>query len=714
VAVAAGAALTGTVSSTATSCSGAADATITATPGNGNGPYQYSLDGGSFQASNMFSNVGSGNHAVTMKDVAGCTSAPIQVTVAVGAALTATAATTPTSCSGAINGTITITPTSGTGPFQYSLDGVNFQSSNSFTGLATGSYTVTVKNNSGCVSTVAATVNPGQPLSATAAVSNVLCNGGNTGSVTISISTNGAPPYQYSLDGNTWQSANTFTGLAAGSYSVQFKDNNNCSGTQAFTISQPAPLAITPAEQAALCNGQSNGHILVAATGGTAPYQYSIDGINYQSSNSFNAGAGSYTVYVKDNNNCIKSQSVVVTEPQILTATAAVTNSTCAGNDGTITVSSNGGAGNYQYSLNGTTFQGSNVFHVGPGNYTIIIKDANGCTTTRNASVGLVNNLVVTPVADTVTCEGVSVKLEPNTNATQFTWTPATGLSATNTAQPFATPSVTTQYIVTASLGICSANDSIVVNVLPAPVPDAGADGDICYGQSYQLQGSGGVTYQWSPDTYLNTSFGSSPVVTPTQTIQYALSVTGANGCRSLQPDVVTINVTPPIVVQISRDTVVAYGDVFQLHASSVATDYLWSPGFGLDDVTKANPIVTVTGDITYTVTATTSAGCIGDASVTLKVYKGPEIYVPTAFTPNGDGKNDVFKPFPVGIKSYTYFRVYNRWGQLIFSTADFNRGWDGTIGGKQQPTGTYVWVVEGITKDDKIISKRGSVTLIR
>jgi gliding motility-associated-like protein len=150
------------------------------------------------------------------------------------------------------------------------------------------------------------------------------------------------------------------------------------------------------------------------------------------------------------------------------------------------------------------------------------------------------------------------------------------------------------------------------------------------------------------------------------------------------------------------------------LHASSVATDYLWSPGFGLSDVTSPNPMVTVTSDITYTVIASTPAGCKGEASVTIKVYEGPQIYVPTAFTPNGDGKNDVFKPFPVGISKYNYFRVFNRWGQVIYSTVNFNQGWDGTIGGKMQPTGTYVWMVEGITKENKKITKRGTVVLIR
>ena len=249
---------------------------------------------------------------------------------------------------------------------------------------------------------------------------------------------------------------------------------------------------------------------------------------------------------------------------------------------------------------------------------------------------------------------------------------------------------------------------------MPAPIPNAGPDGNICYGQNFQLQGSGGIEYAWSPATYMNTSLTPEPLVTPEQTIQYSLSVVDANGCRSLQPDIVTVNVTPPIVVKISNDTVVAMGDTLQIFASSVATDYLWSPAFGLDDPNKSAPRVTVTGDITYTVLASTSAGCKGSASVTLKVYDGPEVYVPTAFTPNGDGLNDLFKPFPVGIKNYVYFRVFNRWGQMIFATSDFNRGWDGTINGKTQPSGTYVWIVEGITKDNKKIVKRGTITLVR
>ena len=709
-----GSSLLATAVSTQTTCNGATNGTITVTPTNGAGPYTFKLDSNTPQSSNVFSNVTGGTHAIIVTDGAGCVSASIPVTVATGPALAATVATTPTACSGATNGTITITPTNGSGTFQYSIDGNTFQASNTFSGLATGNYTITYKNNLGCQSTIAATVNPGQPLSATVATSNVFCTGGSTGTATLTISTNSAPPYQFSLNGTTWQASNVFNGLNAGSYSVQFKDNNNCSGSTSFTITQPQVLVANGTVQAVKCKGQSNGSISAMPTGGALPYQYSINGNTYQSANSFAVAAGSYTLSVKDNNGCIQTQSLVVTEPTLLSASATTTAATCEGGaNGSLIVSAAGGTAPYQYAV-GTASNGTGSFQLTGGNYSATVTDANNCTATAAGVVALTNNLTLSLFADQTICEGRNAQLGATTNATQFAWSPAASVNNASVKDPLAGPSTTTQYILTATLGLCSIKDTVTVNVLPAPVADAGVDGDICYGQSFQLQGNGGITYEWSPSTSLSSVSAGSPSVQPDKTTQYSLSVTDANGCRSLQADLVTVHVTPPIVIKVNNDTAVANGDVIQLIASSVATDYVWSPAFGLDNPTKSNPLATVTGDVTYTVVGTTSAGCKGEASVTLKVYEGPEIYVPTAFTPNGDGRNDQFRAFPVGIKTYTYFRVYNRWGEMIFSTLDFGRGWDGTVNGKQQPTGTYVWMVEGITKDNKKISKRGTVTLIR
>src|SRR6185369_13722855 len=209
---------------------------------------------------------------------------------------------------------------------------------------------------------------------------------------------------------------------------------------------------------------------------------------------------------------------------------------------------------------------------------------------------------------------------------------------------------------------------------------------------------------------YLSSATIPNPTVTqPQQTTQYTLQVKDANGCSSLVTDDVMVKITPPFKVVVNpKDSVVAEGDVIQLSAISIGTNYSWTNPSTLSNPNIANPVATMPagsiGNIyTYVVTASTSAGCQGTATVTLKVYKGPDIYVPSAFTPNGDGKNDRFYPFPVGIKKLNYFRVYNRWGQLLFSTSQLSEGWDGEFGGTRQASGTYVWVAQAVTTNDKL-----------
>jgi gliding motility-associated-like protein len=146
--------------------------------------------------------------------------------------------------------------------------------------------------------------------------------------------------------------------------------------------------------------------------------------------------------------------------------------------------------------------------------------------------------------------------------------------------------------------------------------------------------------------------------------------------------------------------------------------NYIWSPPTALSNTNISDPVAVYDGSIDsvrYTVLVSDEMNCLDSASVTVKIFKtNPQIFVPTAFTPNGDGVNDVFRPIGVGIKSIEYFRVFNRWGQLVFSTTVNGQGWDGSIGGKPQSTNTFVWIVKGIDYLDKPFVRKGTVTLIR
>jgi gliding motility-associated-like protein len=161
------------------------------------------------------------------------------------------------------------------------------------------------------------------------------------------------------------------------------------------------------------------------------------------------------------------------------------------------------------------------------------------------------------------------------------------------------------------------------------------------------------------------------------------------------------------------NDTVFAIGQAVQLHASG-GEFYKWTPSSGLSADNIADPVVTLYNDGEFVLTASAVIGCATTDTVRFKVYKGPELYVPSAFSPNNDGRNDQFKFIAVGMKSVDLFQIYNRYGQLIYSSTEIMKGWDGKMNGMNQPSGTYVWLIKGTDVTGAIHFKKGTVTLMR
>ncbi len=471
------------------------------------------------------------------------------------------------------------------------------------------------------------------------------------------------------------------------------------------------------------CRNAASGNIRV--TGGmewNPPVEFSLDGINWQATgNFFNLVAGVYSVKIRDAS-CIDSITVTIAQafPDLLINNAAVTPASCSGNpDGQINVTASGGSNPYTYSIDGVNFQPVNVFNLVAGNYIITLKDINGCLATQPVTVLLDNIVSIDAGKDTSTCEGVPYIIPAVSNANSYAWTPNATLTGANTLTPTASPAVTTMYYVIAATGICTRTDSILINVKPAPVANAGPDTTVCYGKSIQLNGSGGVIYHWSPITYLITSPDiASPTLKATDNITYYLQVTDASGCLSLTTDDVDVKVTPSVKIFAGKDTVAAINQPVQLQVietgNAGVTSYSWSPGTYLNDPGIAKPVATLPHDYRYIVTGKTPEGCEGMDDILIKVYKGPDIYVPSGFTPNNDGLNDVLRAIPVGIRDFKYFRVFNRWGQMIFSTQDPSKGWDGKIKGLEQPTGTFVWIAEAVDYNGNMVTRKGVITIVR
>lgn len=194
---------------------------------------------------------------------------------------------------------------------------------------------------------------------------------------------------------------------------------------------------------------------------------------------------------------------------------------------------------------------------------------------------------------------------------------------------------------------------------------------------------------------------------------QYNISLfaISTEGCSSdTLRDVVNIYGTNAFA---GNDTIAAAGQPVQLHASG-GVSYIWSPTYGLNNTNVSNPVATNDQDMTYYLEAYTPAGCKSFDTINIVIYKGPEIYIPSAFTPNNDGLNDVLHILPIGMKRFDYFRIYNRFGQLIFTSNNKDKGWDGTFKGARQPAGNYVYILSGTDFTGKPLFRKGSVLLIR
>jgi gliding motility-associated-like protein len=295
----------------------------------------------------------------------------------------------------------------------------------------------------------------------------------------------------------------------------------------------------------------------------------------------------------------------------------------------------------------------------------------------------------------------------------------------------------TTSYRTIVKSGVCPADTSSVAKItfINVPFPQATIDPDfssICFGKSTSLNAniSIGTNYTWSNAGTLTNQgngiisslpFVINAVATPKRTTDYVLTVTNA-GCPNSLTETFHVLVTPRIIVFAGNDTSIVSNQPLQLHATtndSTANIFRWTPSTGLNFTNIYNPVAILNSEsgetMMYVVRATNAAGCYGEDNIIVTIFKtGPDIFVPSAFTPNGDGLNEIIFPICVGIKQLNFFRIYNRWGQLVFSTSQIGKGWDGLVSGKLQSTANFVYMAQAVDYLGHVIFKKGNIVLIR
>jgi gliding motility-associated-like protein len=342
----------------------------------------------------------------------------------------------------------------------------------------------------------------------------------------------------------------------------------------------------------------------------------------------------------------------------------------------------------------------------------------NGCINRDSVRVRVVDHVSLQAMADTTICRSDTIQLKVISDGLKYIWTPASQLIDPTVQNPLAVTFGSTNYTVTAMIGGCSANDHIYVTTVPYPLVNAGADSSVCYNSTAYLHGTtDGSSWQWSPPNSLSDPSMLNTIGYPARTTGFVLTAYDTKGCPKPGRDTVIITVLPKMHVSAGRDTAVIIGQPLHLNATG-GESYTWSPATFLSSATSPNPVALFSDPSTgmkYKVVAFTNEGCSDSAFLVIKVFKTlPTVFVPSAFTPNNDGLNDMIRPIAVGIKSIEYFNIYNRWGQLLFSTKINGHGWDGKINGQLQPTGTFVWMVKATDYTGAAYFQKGVVTLIR
>lgn len=304
---------------------------------------------------------------------------------------------------------------------------------------------------------------------------------------------------------------------------------------------------------------------------------------------------------------------------------------------------------------------------------------------------------------------------EPPSNPLNYAWSPGVFLSDSTIKQPLAFINNNIVYhVATEDKYGCMHRDSsgFILSIRDPKIRPT--DTTVCYGEKVLLQASGAQFYNWytSDITTMSCTNCTNPVVHPLQTTVYSVIISDQYNCADTLDATVHINPLPPVTIY-PRDTIVKYGTVLQLTGSG-ASLYSWSPPGVVSDPNITNPTITVLDPEVIVLTGIDNNACRNFDTIRITVDYTDPVFIPSAFSPNGDGKNDVFKVGSMSFQKLVEFRIFNRWGQQVFSTTNANEGWDGTFNGQPQDPGVYNYIIRLAYPNGKVQMYKGSVTLIR
>ncbi|MBI2271497.1 MAG: gliding motility-associated C-terminal domain-containing protein [Bacteroidetes bacterium] len=678
-------------------CNGTASVNVVG----GNAPFSYLWSNGSTSSST--DSLCAGVYSIDIADGVGCQSSfslPVSNT---GAPTASGRVVTDATCFGSCNGSASVSPIGGTLPYTYSWL-PSGQTAATASGLCAGLGFVEVADSNGCILVDSILVgSPSQISIAGVTTDPTSCNV-NDGSIALTVS-GGAGTYTYA-----WSNSGTGTtqiNIGGGTYGVTVTDASGCTQTTVISLNDKFAPVLSDSSVNVSCFGKCDGKAIVRANGGTQPYTYSwSDTPSSVIDTAKTLCAGTYFVQVTDNVGCKISSSVTITEPSVLNLSiSGTTKEKCIGScDGSITAVPSGGLFPYMFSWSSFTGTTSVASPLCKGQYSFTLTDANGCTVQHTDSVQSPAPMVVVKTPVDANCNNTndgSVTISVTGGVGTYTYNWKGPGAFTSGSQNLAGLYAGSYPVTITDANGCQKLDTAAVNATINVIAKAGNDTSFCLGGSIILSGDSslpitGTTYQWLQMPAL-TNIGNDSTVTltpPAGTSNYML--VAINGVCS-DTDTVVVSANPLPVVDAGADKT-----IFSLQSTMIGgaptsiasgASFSWTPGKELTDSTAANPEASPLTTTLYKVVVRDANGCVASDTVRLTVL--PEIVFNNGITPNGDGKNETWiidniQKFPKCV-----VEVYNRWGDLLFSSTGYGTPWDGRYNGKDLPVGTYYYVIK-------------------
>src|SRR5690554_721382 len=703
---------------------------ITASGGTGTLTYEWFPNG---ETTLDISGLTTDSYSLTVIDDNGCSSnsGPHTVNEVGGPAVDDANVTIVNAFCSLDNGSIAGITTTGTGhSYAWSPSGgTTLDVSN----VGAGLHYLTVSDGSGCSTTTGPYLvkdDVGPELDASLMVLHDEICDGNNGGITGITFTNGNPPFTFDWNGAPTPDTDLI-GVVAGTYTLTITDAKGCTDSRgAYTIgSFLNPIVDVSGAVIAdeTCVGNDGSITGITISGGSEPMTYMWNGYNYPTVDLTGAYGNTYSLEVIDSTGCVVNEGPFVVNPSnhifLDDSGVSIKEESCNVVNGRITginVSGGQGALTYLWSPSGATTL--DLTNAESGSHTLTITDGSGCSVTSGPHV---INKAASPVVDEsnvivtdATCglnNGSITGMKTVGVGLTYTWLPSgvTMLDINNFSPG------TYTFVVSNAAGCQTLAGPYTINTTSKPVLDmsnavitnAGCKGND--GSITGISSSGGEApfiYNWNGNSF------SSSNLTGLSAVSYTLTITGSNGCSDSVGPITITDLQAPTVDVSTPNQFISPGDSVSINSTFTppGSTISWSPNENIDCLNCPNPVVTPNESTTYVVTVTSPDGCVSKDSVFIKIDNPcGEIKLPTVFSPNGDGLNDVFCVLGDCIHSIR-FQVFNRWGEKIFETEDSDICWDGTFKGEPVNTGMYIYKLIGVKKDGSTIEKTGNVNLVR